>query len=181
MSENPRADDVLDSGSPKTSQPEPKAKANMAPKRKAQKEHPIPQGPAKRKAKRESEATPDAEKPNEPQARKSKGGEKEQWNDGPNAARKKGKGENATTWGGRWISSQPFALKKMTAIRTVFEEHVAPQLQTQSRFQSPFFTHCQRAFVETGITEEAPCPSSWTLLGGKWRSSWRVTLCVPCL
>lgn len=57
----------------------------------------------------------------------------------------------ARTWAGRWIPTDPFLLRKMNAIRQVFDSCVAKKIRSQSSFQNPFFVLCSRAFKTRGI------------------------------
>ena len=59
------------------------------------------------------------------------------------------------TWAGRWLPTDPIAMKKFDAIRKVFNEACAPKIRSQSTLQSPFFMQCSKAFKSQEIADDA--------------------------
>lgn len=59
------------------------------------------------------------------------------------------------SWASRWIPTEDgLPLRKMTAVRQVFETFLQPKLVGQSTLQSPFFKLCSQAFRAQGIDHE---------------------------
>ena len=66
---------------------------------------------------------------------------------------KDGGNGKSRTWAGRWIPTEPVALRKMEAIRSVFEEFFAHKLCSQSTFQSPFYKVCVNGFKNQNLDD----------------------------
>ena len=63
--------------------------------------------------------------------------------------------KQARSWAGRWIPTEDgLPLRKMMAVRQVFETFLQPKLLSQSTLQSPFFKLCSQAFRSQGIDHE---------------------------
>lgn len=58
------------------------------------------------------------------------------------------------TWAGRWIPSDPAALARFDAIRSVFTDFISRKVKAPSSLQNPFFTLCNTVFASLSPNAE---------------------------
>ena len=65
------------------------------------------------------------------------------------------------TWAGRWIPTDAHQYVRMMAIKQVFESRISTKVRTASSLQSPFFTHCMRAFKNKDMELTTTVHDEW--------------------
>lgn len=130
-----------------------KAKAKASPKEQKLESKPEAKGKAKAKARgkgpKDEEASPKKVEPVAKAAGKRKDAKPSVAASAPKA--RKASGDGARTWAGRWIPTDPHALRKMNAIKSVWEGNLQDKFMSQSTLQSPWFKHCSDHFKAEGI------------------------------
>ena len=80
---------------------------------------------------------------------------------GENDEQNLGKPKKVKTWAGRWIPTDAHQYIRMMAIKEVFDTHISKKVRTASSLQSPFFTHCTRAFKSKDMELEHTTHEEW--------------------
>ena len=117
-------------------------------------------GAKKRKTAPKETKTADKDKIGKKPSKKADGADKiDEKKDKPQKKKKKKTADEETkpqsrTWAGRWIPSEPAALDRFDAIRSVFMDYIAPKVKAPSSLQNAYFTLCNTAFASLSPNAE---------------------------